>query len=317
MKEVGGYLGLDTFIEKEYHSDVISLNSGRNALVYLFEAKKIDKIYIPYYLCDSISKTLEKNGFEFDYYHVDDKFKPKFNRVLKSNEYLFLVNYFGQFSNEKLLSFKREHGNIIVDNTQSFFQKPIDGIDTLYSCRKYFGVPDGAYLSTDDKINKEIEVDSARDRMTHILGRFETNASEFYNYFKSNDAEFKGRPLRYMSKISKNILGAIDYNKVIQKRNENYNHLESKLGCLNKLDLYKPNAPFAYPLYTENAMEIKRKLANKNIYIPTLWPNVLKEAEVGSIEYDYTANIMPLPCDQRYSVEDMQYLVKEVINCIN
>lgn len=37
---------------------------------------------------------------------------------------------------------------IILDNTQSFFQKPISGIDTIYSCRKYFGVPDGAYLST-------------------------------------------------------------------------------------------------------------------------------------------------------------------------
>jgi hypothetical protein len=28
-----------------------------------------------------------------------------------------------------------------------------------------------------------------------------------------------------------------------------------------------------------------------------------------SIEYKYAANILPLPCDQRYAIEDMEYLL--------
>ena len=42
--------------------------------------------------------------------------------------------------------------NVIIDNVQAYFQRPIEGFDTLYSCRKYFGVPDGAVLYTDLEI---------------------------------------------------------------------------------------------------------------------------------------------------------------------
>lgn len=36
----------------------------------------------------------------------------------------------------------------IVDNCHSFYHKPNVGGNYIYSCRKFFGVPDGAYLIT-------------------------------------------------------------------------------------------------------------------------------------------------------------------------
>ena len=125
--------------------------------------------------------------------------------------------------------FKQKYGRIILDNTHAFFQKPLDGVDTIYSCRKFFGVPDGAYLSTDTVLNEELEIDVSKDRMVHILGRFEGNASDYYNDFKENDASFKLEPLKYMSKLTRNILGAIDYEKVKRTRNENYAYLADRL----------------------------------------------------------------------------------------
>ena len=55
MKEIGGYFELENLISNEYHKNLLALNSGRNALSYILKSKKIEKIYIPYYLCDSIS----------------------------------------------------------------------------------------------------------------------------------------------------------------------------------------------------------------------------------------------------------------------
>jgi hypothetical protein len=312
MKEIGGYFGLDQLVNNEYYKNLLSLNTGRNALLYLFKMKNIQKLYIPYYLCNSVSYMLEKHEFDFEYYHIDADFNPIFNKKLCEGEYLYIVNYYGQLTNDKVIYLNQNYGNIILDNTHAFFQKPIDGIDTIYSCRKFFGVPDGAYLSTNSVLDEVIEIDISKDRMTHILGRFEGTASDYYSNFQENDASFKFEPLKYMSKLTKNILGAIDYKKVKEIRDENYAYLESKLKKINKLRLITPEGAFAYPFYLENGVEIRKNLAANKIYIPTLWPNVLEDTFKGSLEYDYAANILPLPCDQRYGISDMEYVVKEL-----
>ncbi len=312
MKEIGGYFGLDQLINNEYYKNLIALNTGRNALLYLIKAKGISKLYIPYYLCDSVSNMLKKYELDFEYYSINDGFEPVFDKRLDEGEALYVVNYYGQITDEKAISLKNKYKNIILDNTHAFFQKPLEGVDTIYSCRKFFGVPDGAYLSTDVFLNEELEVDVSKDRMMHILGRFEGIASDYYSNFRENDASFKLEPLKYMSRLTKNILGAIDYEKVKEIREENYAYLEGKLGEVNKLELINPEGAFAYPFYSENGFEVRKRLAKKRIYIPTLWPNVLEDTPEGSLEHDYVANILPLPCDQRYGVEDMKYMVKEL-----
>ncbi len=312
MKEIGGYLGLEQLISNEYYKDLLALNNGRNALLYILKSKYAKKLYIPYYLCDVIRNMLEINNYDFDYYQINSDFRPIFNKNLAKGEYLYIVNYYGQLTDEELVYFKKKFGQIIVDYTHAFFQKPILGIDTIYSCRKFFGVPDGAYLSSDTKLSDEIGTDSSKDRMTHLLGRYEESASVYYKYFKENDETLNSQSIKHMSKLTHNILGAIDYERVRNIRNENYNYLESRLCKQNKLKLKTPDGAFTYPLYIENGMEIRRALVKKKIYIPTFWPNVIDDTSAESIEYKYTANILPLPCDQRYGIDDMQHIVEEL-----
>ena len=206
------------------------------------------------------------------------------------------------------IEIKAKNNSIIMDNTQAFFQKPIFGIDTIYSCRKFFGVPDGAYLSTDTFLEEDIEFDLSKNRMEHILGRFEGQASDYYINFQKNDEAFKELPLRKMSNLTRNILGAIDYEKVRVARNSNFNYLHEKLNYKNILNIKVPDGAFAYPYYNKNGIETRKKLAEKKIYIPTLWSNVLSKNDKSSIEYDYAANILSLPCDQRYGIKEMEYL---------
>lgn len=313
MKEIGGYFGLESLISNggEYYSDLIALNTARNALVYFAKARNIRKIYIPYFLCDSVSLVCDREGIAYGYYHTDDLFKPIFDKSMQSDEYLYVVNLYGQLSNDVIYSLKNKYERIIVDNIHAFFQQPIEGIDTIYSCRKFFGVPDGAYLSTNCLLDEDLQTDNSDERTSHIYGRIIDGATAHYAEFKANDASFKHLPLMKMSELTHRLLSEIDYARIKIIREANYSYLHEKLGVINKLNLRIPEGPYAYPFYCKNGMAIKKKLAEKKIYVATLWPNVLQFD--GTIEKEYAENILPLPCDQRYDKEDMRYICEALI----
>ena len=64
MKEIGGYIELDTYTGAMLHEKSIALNCGRGALEYLCEAKMIRKLYLPYFLCDSVPNLCKKINIE-------------------------------------------------------------------------------------------------------------------------------------------------------------------------------------------------------------------------------------------------------------
>lgn len=312
MKEIGGYFEFEQLIDNEYYKNLLKLNTGRNALIYLMKAKEIKKIYIPYYLCESVYEILEKYNYEYEFYQITKNFLPDFNKKLLDNEYLYIVNHYGQLSNNVIIKLKEKYKNIILDNTHAFFQKPIENVDTIYNCRKWFGVPDGAYLATNFNLKEELKKDFSKDRMKHLFGRYEENASSYYNYFKENDIKFQEESLKRMSDLTQNLMGAIDYKRIKKIRKLNYEYLDKKLKDINKLKLNIQKVPFCYPLYLENidVENLKKKLTEQKIYIPTLWPNVIKENLEESIEYKYAKNILPIPCDQRYSQKEMLKIIK-------
>lgn len=315
MKEIGGYFGLEQFCGKEYHEGLIPVNNARSALRYSLRARKIKKLYLPYFLCDSVSGACKREAIDYSYYPIDRNFLPIFDQTLQPGEWLYVVNYYGQLTDAQILALKKKFHSIILDNVQDFFRRPLEGIDTIYSCRKFFGVPDGGYLATDVFLTEHLEQDISRERMKHILGRFEGTASEYHADFKRNDQSFAEQPLRAMSLLTHNLLRAIDYSGVREARNTNYQILEQALGAQNALSLIAPNGPYKYPFYCKNGMAVKRQLAGKKIYVATLWPNVL--ALDGTLEKEYAENILPLPCDQRYGADEMEYVIKEVLSCIS
>ena len=72
-----------------------------------------------------------------------------------------------------------------------------------------------------------------------------------------------------------------------------------------------------YPLYLENGAEIRKKLQQEKIYIPTLWPDVFDICKESDLEYDYAKSILPIPLDQRYGKEEMAYIAGRIMACIN
>ena len=146
---IGGYFELELPLHPELHAKAIALNSGRFCLEYLLRCRKYNKVYVPYFTCDTAVEPIIKLGIIYEFYHIDKAYRIIDDIKLAEDEALLYTNYWG-LQNEYCNKLAEKYGNqLILDYTQVFFSKPIAGIDTFYSCRKYFGVPDGGYLYSD------------------------------------------------------------------------------------------------------------------------------------------------------------------------
>ncbi len=316
MKEIGGYLELETYHLPMLHEGALALNCGRNALAYLLKARRIARLFIPRFICDSVTEVCEREGVPYTFYKVGMDLLPAEEVELGGGEWLYFVNYYSQFNNDRIAEFAAKYKNIIVDNAQSYFQMPLPGVDTLYTCRKYFGVADGAFLYTNAVLDGELPRDESFDRMRFVLGRFERTASEFYAESAANNELFASEPIKKMSKLTENLLHGIDYESVKRIRQENYRQLHGALGTVNGLELADAAGTFMYPLMLENGAEIRKKLHKMKIYVPTLWPNVLNWLCEEETEHRLARDILPLPIDQRYSETDITELKEAVISCM-
>lgn len=304
-REIGGYLELERFGGREYHDGALALNCARNCLVYLIGARGIGRVWVPAFLCSSVSAAARAAGAEVLEYEVTPDLLPDYGTVsLGPGDYLYFVDYYGQATDEAILdAARRSGGRLVVDEVQGFFRRPLPGIDTLYCCRKFFGVPDGAYLYTTATPDGELERDLSAGRMRHLLGRFEGTASDYYADYAANDRAFAGQPVRLMSELTHNLLRGIDYERAAETRERNFRYLDERLGAINALSPSVPRGAYMYPLLLDHgARETRLALQRRRVYVPTLWPNA---AEAGGVTGRLARDILPLPVDQRYDTDDM------------
>ena len=305
MQEIGGYLELEQFVGTEYHPNALRFNTAKSALLWLMEKRRVRRIWLPEYLCPSVQAAIEKNQkYTVLHYPVTKELTAELPKEIEPDDMLYLVNYYGQLSSQQIVRQKEKTPRMIVDNVQAFFEKPVAGVDTLYSCRKWFGVPDGAYLYANGLQTEELSPESAAGRFAHLLGRYEGTASEWYAAYRENEKWLDERPIHGMSLLARNLLCGVDYAAVKKRRTENFERMHRILRAINRLDLTVPRGAFMYPLYLEgfDTTAVRRDLVGKGIYIPMLWPGLTGLAS------ELSEKILPLPIDQRYGAAEINYL---------
>jgi hypothetical protein len=105
---------------------------------------------------------------------------------------------------------------------------------------------------------------------------------------------------------------AFDYDFVQKKRCENYLSLSELLPDSNPFTKTMPSCPFAYPYHHADGVALRKYLASQNIFVPTNWSYLLKTMPEDSLEYSWSADILPLPVDQRYGREEMEIIAEAV-----
>lgn len=314
MEAIGGYFSLELPLREEYHKHAIRLNTGRNCLEYILRARGYKKVYVPYYTCEAVMEPINKLGIPYEFYHIDTHFEIRDRFTLKADEALLYTNYFGlkQCYVEQLA--EKIGIRLIVDDTQAFYAKPIPGIDTFYTCRKFFGVADGAYLYTEKLLDEEFAQDESYNRMTHLLKRIDLSAEQGFADFRKVDDGLDNQPIRRMSKLSQRIMQSIDYEASAKKRRENFLMLHEALGEKNNLVLPfdEEAVPMVYP-FLSPIKGMREKLIENKVFVARYWPNVLDWTTEKEIEYLLAYQMQPLPIDQRYGKEDMKRII-DVIN---
>jgi len=310
MKEIGGYFGLELASEKEYHTSAIKLNSGRNAFKYILKAQNIKKIYIPNFICNSIIEPLIELFVSYEFYNIDSNFEIIQKIDLLKDERILYVNYFGLKSKYVKRLADKYQNNLILDNTQDFFEIPLKNIDAIYSPRKFFGVSDGGYLYTNHLLEDLLTFDESYIHSAQLLGRTDKEASLFYNEYKKAEQRLINQPIKKMSNLTNKILSSIDYERIKQKRKENFEYLHNELKEINLLEnIDIKSTPFIYPFIT-NDVQLREKLIKNKIYIAKYWSEVLDRESISNVEIDFVNKLMPLPIDQRYDFDDMYRILK-------
>lgn len=319
MKAIGGYFSLELHqVQGSYiHKKSIHLNSGRNALEYILRSlTTIQCLWIPYYTCEVVLEPLKKLDIPYRFYSVNEYLELTDDIELSENAYLLATNYFGikDAYIKELASRYGEH--LIVDNAQAFFAEPIDGIKTIYSPRKFVGIPDGgiAYMENGLDISG-LERDISYERCSHLLKRLDLGAEAGYMDFRENSHQLVNQPIKRISNLTWNLLQDIDFDLVKKQRRENFKQLHEALGKSNGLpipDMGSFTCPLVYPYLTDDCT-LKKKLIENKIFVATYWPNVLEWCKEDSLEYQLVDRIVAIPIDQRYGEEEMEFVIKQII----
>ena len=311
MEAIGGYFSLELPQHEEYHQNAIRMNTGRNCLEYILRVRGYSKVYIPYYTCDVVLEPFKKLDIPYEFYHIDIHLEIRDRFTLKVDEALLYTNYYGlkQRYVEQLAA--KVGTRLIIDNTQAFYAKPIEGIDTFYTCRKFFGVADGAYLYCDAILDEELEQDYSYDRMAHLLKRIDLSAEEGYGDFRKADDGLDNQPIRKMSKLTQRMMQSIDYEAAAKRRRENYLMLHEAFGGENNLELplEKDAVPMVYP-YLAPVKGLREELIENKVFVARYWPNVLDWSTKDDIEYLLACQMQPLSVDQRYGEEEMKRIIE-------
>ena len=309
---IGGYFELETRRGPGFHPHAVPLNSGRSGLEYILRSKaRIARLHLPYYTCSVVLQPLERLGIPHAFYHVDERLRPMDLLELNEGELVIGTNYFG-ISGATLRDMAARFGNrLLVDNAQAFYDPPIEGIDTFYSPRKFFGVPDGWYAYCVADTALELPQDSSWRRMQHLLQRVDEGAESAYAEFCTNDAALDTSPLMGMSRLTRRILAGVDYPAAAQARRANYTALHRALGNSNRLhaDLPADAVPMVYPYWVENGAQLRQRLIANRVFVATYWPNVLEWSAPGTLEHELATNLLALPIDQRYGAVEMQRIL--------
>ncbi|MDR3243998.1 MAG: hypothetical protein LBT79_04540 [Elusimicrobiota bacterium] len=304
MKEIGGYFGLERGNNSDfYHKNPILLNSARNALRYIVKAYRIKKIFIPYYTCPFVFDALKSERCNIERYDIDKNCMP----IARFHKDAFIVynNYFGVFGNN-VKELAKIYRNLIVDNAHSFYSMP-RGLASFYSPRKFFGLSDGGFVISKNKLTKHFVQDVSYTRMSHLLKRTDIGAAFGYDDFKKNEKYLINKPIKTMSNLTRILLGNIDYLRVKTIRKRNFDFLHSKFKQINELkfNMFKDDIPMVYPLLIKNK-NIRHYLIKNSVYVATYWNDIEERYKESSFGLYLSKYLLPLPIDQRYLLKDMQ-----------
>ncbi len=294
------------------------LSSGRAAFECLLRGypAPLKRVWLPRFTCNTVLEPLARLGLTPMRYACTEQLEPLLPPDRAPGDAVLLTNYFGLTGTAVARSAETLQARgvpIFADATTSFFAKPLPGVPTFYSPRKFMGVADGGIACAPYPIPLPHAQDTSTARSLVLLERLESGALAALPASEAAEADLHAAPRR-MSLLTRALLGAMDYPAMAAARRRNYRQLHEALSGLNHLCLpAEPlSAPMCYPLVSA-IPNLRDTLIDAGIALPLFWPEVLEACEPDSAEHRLARRLLPLPLDQRYGAADMERLLRLIL----
>lgn len=317
---IGGYFELELASGRQLYPQAMGYNSARSAFKHLLMATGVTRVYLPFYICDVMPEVLQDTTIEITRYALSSNLELSTPPKLSSGEALLYVDYFGLKAAyvEDVLS-PLYGAQLIVDNSQALFSRPLPDIATLYSPRKFVGVADGGWLVNGPAgpVNP-LPPTRSQQRFTALLGRLEDGPQPHYDAFQRTEDALRHEGIKAVSRSTERILDSIDYSHVARRRIDNLSYLRASLDRHNRFKSWPalPVAALCYPLLAasaEAARHLRTALLDQQIYVPRYWHEVVQADHAPACEREWANCVVPLPVDQRYDTPHMQRMLEVVM----
>lgn len=323
-------------------------SSGRDSLKLIIRILKLthsDEVLLPSYLCRDMLIPFKEEDINFRFYKINTDLSidiPDIERkITRKTKTLLIIHYFGypqpikeiqKLSQERCLY-------LIEDVVQSFLSqyhgRPLGWFGDLAftSYRKFTPVLDGSLLLVNkQEIDPQIKWRNpslshflyiclrclAMGLKTLYLDSYLVPKPLFLWLFARAEKVLNKYPKpAEMSSFSRNMLNKFDFDNLVVKRRENFQYLLDGWHFRSVQPLFRqlPEdiCPLGFPVVAEDREYIKQELIKRQIYTPVHWnlpPEVDKDE--FSISWEISRHILTIPTDQRYGINDMNYVLTQI-----
>jgi hypothetical protein len=311
----------------------ILLFNARSGIKLVIDQLKPKNVWLPSYLCPDILTAIDPKISGMVFYPINSQLKVTSHAFIESiqpGDLFLFIDYFSfPFDEEILRRIKSRGCWLFRDCNQALFHDWHEDICDfyLYCPRKFLGVPDGGILITKDPIQiKPPNLMSPDPAVLYLFLSALVLRREFdlyggdrtwFEYFQQGEAQLTPS-YTSMSDISLTLLKmGFDYEAIQIQRRINYQVLNRKLSQFAvHSDLPENITPLGFPIRIDHRDQVRHALFKKNIYPPIHWTLTGFVPEEFSESHQLSQEMMTLPCDQRYSEEDMTYLADTVLELI-
>ncbi len=339
------------FMESDEY-DTVFYQSGRNAIESLFlflkTEKSVSHVLMPDYICDTVPAAADRAGVSVKRIFLDKDYcfdVSEVDGMVTEDCCIYICHYFGTQVSDEIIEavqkWKSRGITVIEDVTMSLLSNGDSvgfGDYILGSLRKWFPIPDGGFISSKSSVLPE---DPVRDKVSKYTDYYlavqmmkrqyicggckDSELKDLYlSYYKESIRElFSDYKIYPISDWSFNYLQNVDIESVGDLRIRNYDLLYDLLqdvsGISVKVKRYGDNIPFGMVILSDKRDELLSELIKNDLYCNVHWrlsEDVCAEGTDGAY---LSAHSITVPCDQRYSEEDIRKIadiIKSGVECI-
>lgn len=331
---------------KKFERELIYLRTGREALTYAScncKSRKEGIILCPAYCCWSMTAPFEFTGWTVMYYRLkeDLTIDEDYLDGLLNNcrpDAILTMNFYGSASTRSAIAkVKAYNEKIIVIEDFSHctfcFDKIFDDCVDFYvtSIRKSVGVCDGALVLSKYPTNRhyigseapefgKIRLSAQKKKGEYAFTKLQDEKNVFLSSLRHSEAMIdKLDGIHPISALSLQMLDTLNGKDIAFVRRENMKHLwglmNGKIKMVPELDRSFDGAPFSLPILVKNRDEVQKKLAQRGVYAPVLWPISDEARAICPVSARMADEMLSIPVDQRYNyddIEDMASIILEI-----